>query len=152
VQRLHLTVPHAVAGVLVAAALLAAGCGGARNDVGAGTTASVATDTATTATTGGAPIVVQQPKDGDHVSAPIHVAGTATVFEGTVSVVLTGQDGHTLTQKTLQATCGNGCRGSFDGRVAVPDGYTGPATLRLFEASAEDGSPLHEVDLHLTVG
>jgi Immunoglobulin-like domain of bacterial spore germination len=150
VPRPRLTVAQTAAGVLVTAALLAAGCGGA-SKAGDGTSATVREPTSTAAD-GRAPIVVEQPRDGDQVGASVRVRGTATVFEGSVSVVLAGPDGRSLAEKTLQASCGNGCRGRFGGRIAVPDGYRGPATLRLFEASAEDGSPLHEVDIRLDVG
>jgi hypothetical protein len=144
VQRPLLTVPHAAAALMAASVLALAGCGGIRDHGGGGTDSSGPTSTA--------PIVVEQPTNGEKVTAPIHVAGTATVFEGTVSVVLTDGDGNELTTKTLQASCGNGCRGRFSGKIAVPDGFTGSAMLRLFESSAEDGTPLHEVDVPLTVG
>jgi hypothetical protein len=141
VQRPHLTVPHASAGILACAALVLAGCGAIHDDPGDG---SGATSTA--------PIVVEQPTNGAKVSTPIHIEGTATVFEGTVSVVLTDREGNELTTKSLQASCGNGCRGRFSGNIGVPGGFAGSAMLRLFETSAEDGSPLHEVDVPLTVG
>jgi hypothetical protein len=96
--------------------------------------------------------VVDQPTNGEKVAAPIHIEGTATVSEGAVSVVLTDGDGNQLTAKTLQASCGSGCRGRFSGNIGVPGGFTGSVMLRLFETSAEDGSPLHEVDIPLTVG
>jgi hypothetical protein len=144
VQRPRITVPHAAAGVLAAAALALAGCGGIHNQPASGG------QNGSTGST--APIVVEQPTNGEKVSAPIHVAGTATVVEGSVSVVLTDGDGNELTTRTLQASCGNGCRGRFSGSVAVPAGFTGSAMLRLFETSAEDGSPMHEVDVPLTIG
>jgi hypothetical protein len=140
VQRPLLTVPHAAAGILACAALLFAGCGAIHNDAG---------DSGTDAD---APIVVEQPTNGEKVATPIHIEGTATVVEGSVSVVLTDGEGNQLTTKTLQASCGNGCRGRFSGNLGIPDGYTGSAMLRLFETSAEDGTPLHEVDIPLTVG
>jgi hypothetical protein len=140
VQRPPITVPHAVAGILTAAALLFAGCGAIHNEPGGGSTGS------------DAPIVVEQPSNGEKVSTPIHIEGTATVVEGTVSVVLTDGEGNQLTTRSLQASCGNGCRGRFSGNIGVPDGYTGAAMLRLFETSAEDGAPMHEVDVPLTVG
>ena len=80
-QRPHLTVPHAAAGILACAALLLAGCGAIHNDPG-GTNQDP-----------NAPIVVDQPGNGEKVSTPIHIEGTATVVEGAVSVVLTDGDG-----------------------------------------------------------
>jgi hypothetical protein len=141
VQRPHLTVPHAAAGILASAALLLAGCGAIHNTPRDGSGPSST-----------APIVVEQPANGEKVATPIHIEGTATVVEGAVSVVLTDGDGNELTTRTLQASCGNGCRGRFSGNIGVPAGFSGSAMLRLFETSAEDGSPLHEVDVPLTVG
>ena len=52
----------------------------------------------------------------------------------------------------VTATCGNGCRGTFDGTISAPAGFSGPAVLRLFERSAEDGSELHTVEVPITIG
>jgi Immunoglobulin-like domain of bacterial spore germination len=143
VQRPHPTVSHAAAGLLAALLLAFAGCGGIHNEPGDATSGTRSSN---------APIVLEQPVNGEKVSTPIHVEGTATVNEGAVSVVLTDGDGNELTTQTLQASCGTGCRGRFSGSIGVPAGFTGSAMLRLFETSAEDGSPLHEVDVPLTVG
>jgi hypothetical protein len=85
------------------------------------------------------------------VASPISFSGTADVTEGTVSVQLRGSDGSVLASSYVTATCGSGCRGSFSGHVAAPQGYHGVATLRFFEASAEDGSALHVVEVPVTV-
>ena len=69
-QRPYLTVPHAAAGLLAAAVLALAGCGGMRDHAGASGTDTTWTQTST------APIVVEQPTDGEKVSSPIHVEGT----------------------------------------------------------------------------
>ena len=48
------------------------------------------------------------------------------------------------------ATSGNGMRGTFETELAVPD-LVGPATIVAFEVSAEDGRPLHVVEVPITV-
>jgi hypothetical protein len=48
------------------------------------------------------------------------------------------------------ATSGTGTRGTFETELAVPD-LDGPATIVAFEASAEDGRPLHVVEVPVTV-
>jgi hypothetical protein len=48
------------------------------------------------------------------------------------------------------ATSGTGTRGTFDTTLPVP-GLEGPMTIVAFEASAEDGRPLHVVDAQVTL-
>jgi hypothetical protein len=157
-------------GLLALTALAAAGCGGAQgagpgappdststppatvtrppviSTVTVSSTVTTSTDSSKTP-----PIVVSAPTNGASVASPIAFSGTADVFEGTVSVELRGSDGSVLTSSFVTASCGSGCRGSFSGHVAAPAGYHGAATLRFFEASAEDGSALHVVEVPVTV-
>ena len=127
---------------LVAASLLGAGCDGSG--------ASEADST----TTGGAdplpPIVVESPLPGESVTSPIRVTGTANVFEATVSFEVRDDSVHVVERGFTTATSGTGTRGTFETELAVPD-LEGPATIVAFEASAEDGSRLHVVEVPVTV-
>jgi len=121
--------PRAV--ILVAAALAAAGCGGS----------STATTTALL------PIVVERPLPDEHVRPTFHVSGTASVFEATL-VVQTVRDGKTIERKTVTASDGAPGRGTFDVTMhATP----GQLVIRTFSPSAVDGSPQHEVKVHVVV-
>ena len=123
-----------VAAVLGAVALLGAGCGGSeRSDEGQLP-----------------PIVVESPHPGDRVTSPIRVRGTANVFEATVSFEVRDEAGDVVLRTFTTATSGNGTRGTFETELAVPD-LEGPATIVAFEASAEDGRPLHVVEVPITV-
>ena len=69
----------------------------------------------------------------------VHFAGSADVFEGALTARLV-QNGKTLVESPVQASCGTGCRGSYVLDFAAPDGTTGKARLEVYSESAEDGS------------
>lgn len=76
----------------------------------------------------------------------IPLSGTANVFEATVSYQLdAGKE--TLAEGFTTATCGSGCRGDFQKRVKFEVDKRTPATLSVFEVSAEDGSRSYEVTI-----
>jgi len=94
-----------------------------------------------------APIYVAEPERDGSVSSPIHANGTADVFEGTLAVdVWSG--GKRLRTQTIQASSGTGTRGTWSATIAVPPG---PAKLVFYEPSAENGQPLHETTVSVTV-
>jgi hypothetical protein len=95
-------------------------------------------------------ILVESPLPGDRVTSPIRVRGTANVFEATVSFEVRNEAGDVLLQTFTTATSGTGTRGTFDTELAVPDAE-GPITIVAFEASAEDGRPLHVVRVPVTL-
>jgi hypothetical protein len=97
-----------------------------------------------------APIVIESPLPGDSVTSPIRVTGTANVFEATVSFEIRDAADKVVMRGFTTATSGTGTRGTFDTELAVP-GLEGPATIVAFEASAEDGRPLHVVEVPITV-
>jgi germination protein M len=89
------------------------------------------------------PIVVDAPVAGARVASPITVAGTANVFEATVSIRILDESGRVVGKAFTTATCGTGCRGTYSARVRYHVGTTQPGTVMVFEASAEDGRPIH---------
>jgi len=93
-------------------------------------------------------ILVESPLPGDPVRSPVRLRGTANVFEATVSIDVRGANGKLLKRTFTTATSGTGTRGTFDTEVALPD-RTGPVTVVAYESSAEDGRPLHVVELPL---
>ena len=91
-------------------------------------------------------ILIESPLPGDRVMSPIRVRGTANVFEATVSFEVR-DDGENVVQRSFTtATSGTGTRGTFETELAVPK-LEGRATIVAFEASAEDGSPLHVAEV-----
>jgi hypothetical protein len=86
------------------------------------------------------PIVVASPVVGQRVTSPITVAGTASVFEATVSIRIRDARGVQLATTFTTATCGSGCRGAYS--VPVRYGVTSAqaGTVEVFSVSPKDGS------------
>jgi germination protein M len=86
-------------------------------------------------------IFVDRPAYGAAIGNPARIAGSADVFEATFRVTLLDAAGRTLADQQAMATCGSGCRGTFDVTVGydVPKAQWG--TLRVWDGSAKDGSP-----------
>ncbi|MGI8775300.1 MAG: Gmad2 immunoglobulin-like domain-containing protein [Actinomycetota bacterium] len=96
-------------------------------------------------------IIVTTPRAGATVPATVTVAGTANVFEATVSIKIVSSDGEVLAETFTTATCGTGCRGDFSIDVPVDVTSTTSATVRVFESSAEDGRPTNVVKVPVTI-
>ncbi|HEX9121938.1 MAG TPA: Gmad2 immunoglobulin-like domain-containing protein [Actinomycetota bacterium] len=96
-------------------------------------------------------ILVEQPGIGEQVSSPFTVVGSADVFEATVSISLLDAAGNEIVRTFTTATCGTGCRGTFEKtiRYEVPSTQTG--TLRVYEASAENGEPINVVEIPIVL-
>ena len=95
-------------------------------------------------------ILIESPLPGDTVTSPIRLRGTANVFEATVSIEVRDGTGTVVHEGFTTATSGTGTRGTFDTTLPVP-GLEGTMTIVAFEASAEDGQPLHVVDVQVTL-
>jgi hypothetical protein len=95
-------------------------------------------------------ILIESPLPGDTVTSPIRVRGTANVFEATVSFEVRDATGTVIHEGFTTATSGTGTRGTFDTTLPVP-GVDGTMTITAFEASAEDGRPLHAVDVQVAL-
>ncbi|HWL64650.1 MAG TPA: Gmad2 immunoglobulin-like domain-containing protein [Actinomycetota bacterium] len=98
-----------------------------------------------------APIEVTSPAQGDEVTSPLIVTGTANVFEATVSYQLVDGSGNEITKGFTTASCGTGCRGDYSKKIRFTVDEPTEATLEVFESSAEDGTALHVVRVSLTL-
>jgi hypothetical protein len=96
-------------------------------------------------------ILVESPGIGERVSSPVTIAGTADVFEAVVSIAVLDEHGRTVASTFTMATCGTGCRGSYATDVRYHVGTRQPGTIRVYEVSAKDGSPLHVVEIPVTL-
>jgi hypothetical protein len=94
-------------------------------------------------------ILVESPLPGARVSTPLRIRGTANVFEATLEWELRDGTGSRLAGGFTTATCGTGCRGTFSIEHSFSE--TGPATLRVFERSAKDGSETKVVEIPLVL-
>jgi spore germination protein GerM len=87
------------------------------------------------------PIWVDRPAFGAAAGNPAHVTGSADVFEATFRVAILDGGGKVLADQQAMASCGTGCRGTFDASVAYTLGKAQYGTLRVYEPSAKDGTP-----------
>jgi hypothetical protein len=69
------------------------------------------------------------------------VTGTADVFEAQLRLQVLDGRRNVLIDVPVQATCGTGCRGTFDVTVRYTIPAAGWGTLRVFDLSATDGTP-----------
>jgi sporulation and spore germination protein/immunoglobulin-like protein involved in spore germination len=86
-------------------------------------------------------IFVDRPAWGAAIGNPANVTGSANVFEAQFLITLLDASGQKLFEGPVMATCGSGCRGTFEVTIEydVDQGQWG--TLRAWNASAMDGSP-----------
>jgi len=96
-------------------------------------------------------ILVQSPLLGERVSSPVHISGTANVFEAVVSIAILDQNGRVIASTFTMATCGTGCRGTFETDVAYDVAETQHGTIHVYEVSAMDGSEIHVVNIPVTL-
>ncbi|HET9346468.1 MAG TPA: GerMN domain-containing protein [Candidatus Limnocylindrales bacterium] len=87
-------------------------------------------------------IFVDRPASGAALGNPGRVAGTANVFEASFVVTLLDGEDRVLVEDHLMATCGTGCRGTFDYVAQYNVGRAQWGTLRVWAGSAVDGSPV----------
>lgn len=115
--------------------------------------------TTTTSTTGEdtqdtrPPIDVEIPQKLDVVVGRIRLKGTANVHEAQVEWRLQSGSGATAMKGYTTATCGTGCRGTFDTTIRLDPRRVPPANYELyvFDRSMEDGSEQDVVYIPLTV-
>ncbi len=86
------------------------------------------------------------------IQSPVTASGTAIAFENTFQWMLLGPANQQIAQGTLMASAPDiGQPGPFvlSQAVTIPAGYT-TGTLRFYEASAQDGSPVHVLNIPVT--
>jgi len=91
-------------------------------------------------------IWLDRPAWGAAIGNPAHVTGSADVFEATFRVSILDGSGKVLGDQQVMATCGTGCRGTFDASVPYTIGKAQYGTIRVYEPSAQDGSPVNVRD------
>jgi hypothetical protein len=96
-------------------------------------------------------ITVQSPVIGEPVSSPVTVAGTADVFEATVSIRVLDATGHEIARTFTTATCGTGCRGDYSVTLAYSVPQTQRGMIEVFESSAKNGQPVNVQRIPVTL-
>jgi germination protein M len=88
-------------------------------------------------------IFVDRPAWGGVLGNSARLVGMANVFEATFRVAILDSEGRSLAAGAVMATCGSGCWGTFDATIQYQVRKAGWGTLRVFEPSAKDGSPIN---------
>jgi len=91
------------------------------------------------------PVVLLEPVPGSNVGEPVVVRGTANVFEAHVGLRVRDARGIVIVETWTTASCGTGCRGTFEKALELPDVVRGEIVIEAYSPSAEDGSDLHLV-------
>lgn len=86
-------------------------------------------------------IFVDRPAFGAAAGNPARVTGNANVFEASFRLAILDGAGKTLVDQHAMATCGTGCRGTFDVTLKYTVAKAQWGTLRVYFGSAKDGSP-----------
>lgn len=94
-------------------------------------------------------ILVESPASGAVVSGPIWLSGTAAVFEAVFQARLEA-NGTVLWEGIVETTNGTGW-GVFDTGIGYDVDVATPATLTVWEFSAEDGSVINERTHHIVL-
>jgi hypothetical protein len=77
--------------------------------------------------------------------------GTANVFEATFRLQLRDVAGKLLVDKTVHATSGTGTRGTWSAALAWTSAKAGVGELKVFAASAKDGSEIDAVTIPVLI-
>ena len=96
-------------------------------------------------------ILVESPAVGETVSTPLRILGTANTFEATFMVALLDASGRELARDFVTATSGSGERGTFDKELPFGAEVPFAGTVKVWEASAEDGSEIHVVEIPVAI-
>ena len=91
------------------------------------------------------PVVVLEPVPGSVVGDTVVVHGTANVFEAHVGLRVRDAGGNVVVETWTTASCGTGCRGTFEKALALPDSVRGEIVIEAYSPSAEDGRDMHRV-------
>jgi hypothetical protein len=86
------------------------------------------------------PVFVDAPAWGEPVTSPVGVRGLSNVFEATSQVMLTDDDGLSLFEDQVMASCGTGCWGEWSVDIPYTLDREQFGALIVWELSARDGS------------
>jgi len=86
-------------------------------------------------------IWVDRPAFNAAIGNPAHVTGNADVFEATFRISILDGSGKVLADIPVTASCGSGCRGTFDTSIPYTVSKAQYGTLRVYNPSAKDGTP-----------
>ena len=94
-------------------------------------------------------IAVETPFANGDVGAPVSVSGTADVVGAAVTIRVLDGGGNELAQMIVQATCGDGCTGTFAAELFYFVQEWQPGWIEVSGASAEGPPPMVRVPVTL---
>ena len=96
-------------------------------------------------------ILVETPLPFDEVTSPLRIQGSANTFEAQFRVNVVDGEGLIVYDEPAMATSGSGTRGTFDVTATFEVPRAGIGAVIVFEDSAQDGSPIHLVEVPISV-
>jgi spore germination protein GerM len=85
-------------------------------------------------------VLIDTPAWGAALGNPAHLAGLADAFEAQFLVRILDAGGNELAKASVMASCGTGCRGTFDTSLPYTVAAAGPGRVQAYELSEVDGS------------
>ena len=87
-------------------------------------------------------IFVDRPASGAAIGNPARISGTSNNFEATFRISILDREGRVIVDEMAMATSGSGTRGTFEVTIDYDVSAAQWGTLRVYEPSAQDGSPI----------
>jgi Immunoglobulin-like domain of bacterial spore germination len=99
-------------------------------------------------------MILDEPMTGDMVTSPAHISGLARVFEANVRITIYGASGMVLQDTFTTAAEAGPARAPFEADVAFGVLSEQAGCIRVWEESAQDGSPRNvvQVEVNLSPG
>jgi hypothetical protein len=96
-------------------------------------------------------ILIDEPPWRGTLRAGHAVSGTADVFEAMFRIEIRDSSGALVFSKSVKATSGTGTRGTWSITPTLTGAVGGVGSIRVYEPSAKDGSPVHVVKVPVTI-
>jgi spore germination protein GerM len=97
-------------------------------------------------------IFLDTPAWGARLGNPAHLTGLSDAFEAQFLVRILDAGGHAVAERSVMASCGSGCWGTFDESIPYPATVSGSGRVQAYELSEVDGSIVSLTDYPVTLG
>lgn len=96
-------------------------------------------------------IIVNSPSAGATVTSPVTISGQARVFEANVRITIFDAAGNELADTFTTAAEGAPALAPYSASLPFTTSTTQQGCIRVFEESAQDGSPVNVVQVEVTL-
>lgn len=97
-------------------------------------------------------IFLDQPAWGATLGNPAHITGLSDAFEAQFLVRILDAAGQAIAERSVMASCGSGCWGTFDESIPYPAAVAGAGRVQAYELSEMDGSIVSLTDYPVVLG